>query len=206
MARRHTSPLSQLSAHWGLSKTARRFGVSSSTIQRWERKGLPQSRRREVEATIRRVDQARERAAVNDDWAREQLTRWVEAGNEESDAMTRLRELSRRKRMTRLDHIAIQTWQGLLTESRDYRRQLGEILKGRRFRNTPTGKQVGEITDRINVYGEAYRAASERDNAQEISKAWQSWERQVKRLAAELEGLQIPGMSQRQVYTLFFSP
>lgn len=159
-----------------------------------------------MEATIRRVEQARERAAVNDDWAREQLTRWVEAGNEESDAMTRLRELSRRRRMTRLDHLAIQTWQGLLTESREHRRQLGEILSSRRFRNTPTGKQVGDITDRINVFGDEYRAASERDDAQAISRAWQSWERQVKRLAAELEGLQIPGMSQRQVYTLFFSP
>lgn len=206
MAKNLSNPLRKLVDHWGLAKVAKRFGVTPRTVSRWQTSGIPQGRRSEVTASARRVDQALERAAVNDDWAREVLSRWVAAGNEESDAMMRLRELSVRKRRTRLDEMAIQTWQGLLAESREYRRTLGQQLNTRRFRTTPTGKQVGTIRERIDWYADAYRKAVENDNPREISMAWKSWERQVKKLAEQFEGLQIPGMTQRQVYTLFFSP
>lgn len=206
MAKNPSNPLRKLVDHWGVGKVARRYGVTPRTVQRWQAEGIPKARRSEVVATARRVDQTLERAAVNDDWAREQLSRWVAAGNEESDAMMRLRELSVRKRRTRLDNLAIETWQGLLAESREHRRHLGQLLNTRRFRTTPTGKQVGTIRERIDWYADAYRKAVEKDNPREISMAWKSWERQVKKLAEQFEGLQIPGMTQRQVYTLFFSP
>ncbi len=202
----NTSTLKRLLAQWGARKTAKRFGVSERTVKGWQRNGLPSSRRVEVEATARRVERAVERAAVNDDWAREVLARWVESGNDESDAMIRIRELSTRRRRSARDEIAIETWKGLLDESRNHRRELGKVLHSRRFRATPTGRSVGELTAQIDEYSARYHQAIKRDNPREISIAWKNWERQVKRLAGELEGLQIPGMSKRQVYTLFFSP
>ncbi len=200
------NPLKRLLAHWGAKKVAKRYGVTVGTVGRWSRSGLPEIRRKEVAATARRVDRALERAALNDDWARELVSRWVAAGNEESDAMIRLRELSFRKRRTRLDNMAIQTWEGLLGESREHRRELGKLLDQRRFKNTPTGRQLGDIKSLVDRYGDRYREAVEANNPRAISDAWKMWERQVNRVFEELEDLQIPGMTKRQVYTLFFSP
>lgn len=200
------NPLKLLLSHWDTKRVAKRFGVTPATVSRWRSKGLPAARRKEVTATAKRVDRALQRALLNDDWAREVLSRWVEAGNAESEAMNKLRELKVRKRNSRLEIAYIQTWEGLLAEARDDRRALGSVLNSRRFRNTPTGREVGDVKLEIDRYAKAYRQAVDHGSARDISLAWKAWERQVARLLENLEELQIPGMSKRQVYTLFFSP
>jgi hypothetical protein len=62
------------------------------------------------------------------------------------------------------------------------------------------------LREEIERHRAQYEAAIARDNPREISNAWKAWERQVNRLLENLGELQIPGMSKRQVYTLFFSP
>jgi hypothetical protein len=200
------NPLKLLLSHWDRAKVAKRFGVSPGTVSRWRSQGVPATRRHELSKTANRVSRALERAAINDDWAREQLTRWTEAGNAETEAMAKLRELNLRQRRTKLQVAYIQTWQGLLAEATEDRRELAQILKTKRFRNTPTGRQVKDVQAEAERYAEVYHTAIERGNPREISNTWKAWERQVQRLLEHLEDLQIPGMSKRQVYTLFFSP
>lgn len=200
------NPLKLLLSHWDAKKVAKRFGVTPSTVGRWKSKGLPAARRKAVAATAKRVDQALQRAALNDDWAREQLSRWVEAGNLESETRAELRESRLRKRRSKAGELVREMLQAELEHDILERRKLAKVLSSRRFKNTPTGRSVGELTAEIERYAKAYHAAIDRDNPRDISTAWKAWERQVNRLLEEIGSLQIPGMSKRQIYTLFFSP
>lgn len=199
-------PIQTLIAHWGAKKTARRFRVTERTIKRWASRGPSHRYAAQVAATSKRVDAAWERARQNEEWAAEQLTRWVAAGNQEVETRNKVRDLKRKRGFRGPNHDAyVQTWEGLLADEVARRRELGEILRSKKFLRTPTGKRLGKLDREVQRYADQYAKAVESDDARQISHAWTAWERQVKRLLKVAEGLQVPGFSSRQMYTLFFS-
>lgn len=199
------SAIRELVRRWGRAKTARRYGVTVRTVQRWEREGPSERHWSEVQRSWERVEAGEVRRAQDEEWAREQLSRWVGLNNQEADIRQDLKRLDTRTFKTASRQRSVQLLNDTLAETEHWRRQTAEEFSSSRFLRTPTGKQYLQLRGKINHYSEQYQAALTSNNPNQISQAWRAWEHQVKRFVQEFEGLEIEGSTTRQVYTMFHS-
>jgi hypothetical protein len=208
------SSIKRLIAQWGLTKTARRFKVKPSTISRWASRGEPAKRATEVSKVWNRVSKANRRYdTVNDEWAREVLTRWVDGVNQEGLARIELKNHLRgggRRNTKARPRNAVSKRQlefyksevNLLTEQR---RKAWKNIASKRFRKTSVGSELTPIIFEIAKYSKAYNDAVLTGKPYQIARAWNDWLKQTKRILKQVEGLAIEGFSTRQIYTMFFS-